>query len=593
MADSGLEAPCNLTRGGEMLQQSERRQTALTFLFFCLAAWAAHFCLSGRFLLYEDDYAVMGRSLDMDLPALWGIVRALWVDCPMARPLHFTFGRVFSYLGVWAAGLQGMYWIAYAIVCLNAILFFTLLKKLAPAAPAFFGALCFLLFPADATKPLLTHALMIQPGLTCLLTALLIHAGKHVWLSYIVILGSLLTYEPTALPFLMAPLLKKPWDRPRMKIFLRHILLIFSCLALAGLLRFMLHEARMSELASGGLVEAAAKALGSLVLGPLTVLWTFASRVFSGMADIRPWSALAACAFLILGIPLALALQRNDARAGDGEPRKIRFSLNTRLLDFSFEMTAAGHHRGVFRLAVLGASMGICAYLLSFSYWPPMVAAGRETCVHIAASVGWSMVFAAAAWTLMAAGRVYNRPWGAACVLTAYLALLLCFHASVQEDFAESAQVQRAFWRQVVSLCPDVEEGTVIFVRGKGLPQTKYIRSNFWTDRLILELMYDFPADWKEPPRLYILDYQISHSLRRGRDGEVMWDRPVPPPENLRPSVIKPGSLILLEMDGGRLARRCGSMVLGPDLPLQLKPRGAGSLRDLPARPLFAWIAGR
>lgn len=576
-----------------MHHHSEHRRTALTLLFLCFVAWAAHYSLSGRFLLYEDDYAVMGRSLDMDLAALWGILRSLWLECPMARPLHFSFGRVFAYLGFQWAGLQGMYGIAWAIICLNTVLVFSLLKKMAPGAVAFFGALSFLLFPADTTKPLLTHALMIQPGVTCLLAALLIYTGKRPWLSYATILGALLTYEPTALPFLAAPLLKKPWDRQRMKKLAHHILIIFSLMALAGGVRLMVHEARMNDLASGHLPEAAAKALASTALGPLTIIWSYAARMFDGAWTVRPWGALMGGLFLVMGIPLAMALQQAGVRAQNIDPRIVGFKIKSRVLDFSFQINTTFHHRGIFRLLVTGMAMRFCSYLLAFSYWPPMITAGRETCVHIAASVGSSMVFAAVAWLFMIVCKAYEGRWGGILALCAYLSLLVCFHTTVQESFAKSAYLQRSFWRQTIALCPDVEEGTVILVREEGLPKAKYIRSNFWTDRLVLELMYDFPAEWKDPPQLYVMDYRISHSFRQRPNGEILWDRPVPPPENVRPSVLKPGNVILLEMEEGRLVRRFGAGALGPDLRVQLKPKGDDLLNSLSTRPLFALISNK
>ena len=585
-----INQPTHYFFGGDMRPFFERYTTVLAIAFLSMTAWMAHFYLSGQFLLYEDDYAVMGRTLDLDFASLLGILKALWHDCPMGRPLHFTFGRIFAYLGNQMAGLQGMYWIGFTVVCANILLFFALMKKLAPVAVAFFGAVCFCLFPADTTKPLLTHSFMIQPGLTFLLVALLLYAGKRPWLSYVVIFGSLITYEPTALPFLMAPLLKKPWDRKRRKILCLHIVSIFACLLLAGVVRLMLHESRVSELVSHYPWEAAFKALGSLALGPFTVIWCFVARMFDGALNVRPWGALAGGVFLFLGIPLAMALQQGSVLVENVNNRLARLSMKTRILELDFEIKSNPHHRGILRLAILGISMRFCAYLLSFSYWPPMVMEGRETCVHIAASIGGTMVFAAVAWTFMVIGKAYRGHWGAILALTAYLSLLLCFHTTVQDDFAKSARLQKNFWRQIISLCPDLEEDTIIFVEPEGLPATHYIRSNFWTDRLILELMFQFPLNWRNPPRLYILDYQIYESIRRGPDQTILWNRPVPPPQDIVPSVLERKKVILLQMQNGGLDRQYGDVALGPGLLLELKPMGRSVLSLLPKRPLYHYI---
>ncbi|MBI9077506.1 MAG: hypothetical protein JEZ02_19020 [Desulfatibacillum sp.] len=567
----------------------DRYVTALSVVFLCTTAWMAHFALSGHFLLYEDDYAVMGLSLDMDLPSLMGILKALWRECPTGRPLHFTFGRIFAYLGNQAGGIQGMYWIGYTIICANTLLFYALLRKMAPLAVAFFGALCFCLFPADTTKPLLTHSLMIQPGLTFLLAALLIYTGKRPWLAYFVILGSLVTYESTALPFIMAPLLKTPWNRERFKILCRHILAIFLVLGLAGAVRLMLHESRVCDLLQYPW-DAAVKALWSLVLGPLTIIWTFVLRMFEGITKARPWGSAVGGVIFLIGAPLTMALQQKSLHAKNTENRLARVSIKTRVLDLFLEMDLNRHHRGIARLLITGVTMRLSAYLLSFPYWPPLTVEGRLTCVHIAASVGGSMVFAAVAWFFMAVCKAYKGKWGAVLALTAYLSLFVCFHTSVQDDFAKSAGIQRSFWKQTLNLCPDLEEGAIILVDPEGLPDTHYIHSNFWTDRLILDLMFDFPRGWITPPRLYVLNYQTFQSVRPGPDNTILWDRPVSPPQNTIPSVLEQGKVIFLKMANGRLERQFSPIALGPDLVLDLKPLGPNLLSNLPKRPLFAYM---
>lgn len=574
-----------------MLKSTNSGHTALSIILLCITAWIAHFYLSWEFLLYEDDFAVMGRSMDMGTDRLWGNLKAIWTHWPHGRPLHFSLGRILSYLGMGFSGLFGFYLIGYAIICVNTILFYAFLKKIAPPVVAFCGALSFCLFPADTTKPLLTHSFMLQPGLTFLLAAFLVYMGKRPWFSYIIIIGSLITYEPTALPFLGAPLLKGPWDKKRLRAFGVHIFGIFSVLACAALVRVSMGEHRIIELAGQSLFDTLYKILTSLALGPQTIVWTFISRPFTALTQAMPWGFGAMAFFFCAYIAAIFYLIKKSPQSRQKKPAISRFSINTKILTMTWEAKIPEYVRDSMRLFGAGLFMTCAAYLLSFTYWPPMTTIGRTTCMHLAATIGGSMMFASLVWILVYLGTAYNKKTLSAVFVALYLSLLLCFHTVVQDDFAKSARLQRKFWKQVVSLCPDVRKNTVILVDPQGLAQTSYICTNFWTDRMIFELMFDFPKKQASPPRLYVLEPYLKETIRFEKN-KIVWNRPIGPPQNFITTPLPEKNVIFLKMQNTGLTRVFGSISLGfeKSLWISLKPKGPDNLSGLAHRPLYDFM---
>jgi hypothetical protein len=112
------------------------------------------------------------------------------------RPLHDGLVYLLSFIGFRLGGLHVLYWIGYAILTVNAFLFYTLLKRLSDQQVfAVTGALAFCLFPAHTVQTWLTIAFAVQPALMLLLIAIHCYLSDRKKLSYLLIFGSLLCYE--------------------------------------------------------------------------------------------------------------------------------------------------------------------------------------------------------------------------------------------------------------------------------------------------------------------------------------------------------------------------------------------------------------
>lgn len=152
-----------------------------------LTVWVAHFFYFRQFGLYEDDYAIVSPAIGWSLSQfLENTANVCWV-WPQGRPLNFLLPSLASYIGTQLGGLHVTYLLAYAIVSLNAILFYFLLQRISSQAVALIGAFAFSLFPADTTHIFLTHAFHLQTSMTFLLVASLCYLSGQRILSYVLI----------------------------------------------------------------------------------------------------------------------------------------------------------------------------------------------------------------------------------------------------------------------------------------------------------------------------------------------------------------------------------------------------------------------
>jgi len=161
-------------------------------LLLFLVIWVSNFLLSNSFGLYEDDYSHISPRMASDPSTLMPILVSNFAVWPQGRPLHFSFPKIFGYIGFSLSGLRGIYVIGALILTLNAFLFYLLLRRLGSESFALLGSFAFCLFPADTTRPFLTHAIGYQPSLTFLLIATHLYLSGLKTASYSVILGALL-----------------------------------------------------------------------------------------------------------------------------------------------------------------------------------------------------------------------------------------------------------------------------------------------------------------------------------------------------------------------------------------------------------------
>jgi hypothetical protein len=231
--------------------------------------------------------------------------------------------------------------------------------------------------------------------------------------------------------------------------------------------------------------------------------------------------------------------------------------------------------------------MLVLAYPLTYtlSAWE---SAGRATRVHMAAIVGASILFACVVSTLLQRSRTGRSRGRVRAGAAGILALLLGFGFVVQKDYVRSWVEQRSFWAQVVRLCPDVQEGTVVLVDPTGLQDTTQIGANTWNLPRILDQVYAFPEAWPEPPRVFRLAPGWQDAIVP-EDGRFRLDATTvsAPPSLYR--AVDSTSVILLTSANGQLARQPGPLLIGDDA-FGLQAPAAELQRQLAPGPVYALL---
>lgn len=549
-------APLSVPRAGLRLVADPhsllaRFETHTALVVLVLASWVAQFHHFRDFGLYEDDYWFIARAMGQD-PAYLASRLQVFASLPQGRPLGFFLPDLFSFVGDKLGGLPAIYLLGWLIVSLNTFLCYRLLRTRLPALPALSGALAFCLFPADTTKILLTHDFQLQPSLTFLLLASLAYAAGRSRTAYVLSAGSLLAYENAFLPFFGVPLLVHRWNRRGLpREMLRHVLVLLGIVAGAVAVRFLVGEGRATESITS-LPEIVPKVLGSLVLGPVRSLESFG---YGPLKAVPGWDA--ETGVLAVGSFVALAWLFSGWRSPQpASAARIAPGGTRRPLDWS----------DMRQVAAAGLLMLVLAYSLAFTHFPPNALVGRGTSVHLGASLGAAVLFAAAAWALLA-----WRPRLAAGLLAGYLALALAYAITIERDFVHSWQLQRAFWQEVARCCLDLQEGTVLLYELDPADETPFIFTNSWADPLVLSQTFQFPAEWTTPPRLFSLP---RWQERVEADGDQLrwwvpgasWDE--------HWETLPAGNVILLRRVNGQLVRSFGSVAVA-GRSLALKDKGA------------------
>ncbi len=523
-----------------------RREWLRALVLLGVVAWLAHFFLAGSFGLYEDDYFFIGEPMIGGWPYVVDRLK-VFATLPQGRPIGFFLPQLLAFLGNAIGGLAGVYLLGALVVLLNAFLFYLLLRRYRSQTVAWLGALAFLLFPADTTKILLTHDFQLQPSLTFLLLASLAYSYGRLWLAYVAIVGSLLSYESTFLVFLGIPLLRPRWDRRLARELARHAAVLVAILLVGVLVRRFVGEGRVIE-ATGSLAEILPKVVGSLLIGPFRSLVMF---LYAPARSVPLWTPLVA-ALALASLPIVYLSLRHSLRASSNESPESSPARSVELL-------------------VAGLVLLALAYVLAFTHYPPTAVNGRGTSVHLAATVGASVVFAWLGSEVLALASRRGLREPATALIALYVAAVVGYHGTIQADFARSWQIQRAFWSSVVACCSDATEDTIVINVDDQPVQTMFILSSSWGEALIYAQLYQYPHNWRNPPRLFTLgsDWQA----RVYPEGDhLAWIVP-PASWDEHPEVLPNANVILLHRQGDGVARVTGDLqVAGRTLRLKDPP---------------------
>lgn len=533
-----------------------------------------HFFYFQELGLYEDDYFFIATGFSANAAELWEWVIWSGTHLPQGRPLGMVLPNILAALTIPLGGLPAAYLLAFAILTLNAFLFYLLLLRVGSCTFAACGTFAYVLFPADTTDPYLMHAFGLQPSLTFLLIGSLVYLSRWRPLSYVIILGALITYESAFMPFFAVPLLELRRDRGWARRWLLHLVVLGAMLGLALVVRRLVGEERVMQELNDPLLLAARIAV-SLVLGPLVSIASYGLRVATTWSELSfrllVWMGLV---FIVLGYYIWTLPRTADVQ-------RIRFHSGWRATIQAWKIwlkaNALPIHLPVAAIATLSL-----AYGLSFTHFPPTILAGRLTSVHLAAVFGAALLVGWLAACLIAIADSFQKRFVGVILVVSLFASLGGFAYIVQRDFRQSWIFQRDFWTSVVELAPDLEQRTVVLLEWRNMINSYYIGAHSWTDAYILSLLYEQPADWTRDPILIVVPIGWENEVEKNGDALLFDTQDLPPYQKIP---LVPGNVIYLQADTeGRVFRRQDTLTVAGQ-PFPLKPRAPAT--NLTHRPLY------
>ena len=493
------------------------------------------------------------------------------------RTHHFIVDVIFffSYLGGELDGLYILYLFGYLFLLANTFLFYKLLKRSHSPAFAIMGALAFCLFPADTTQIYLTHMLGLQPSLLFFILATLSYLSGKRFLSYLFITVSLLTYETLFPVFIVVPLLGKKWDSNILRDFIRHCLILFAIFFVDYLLRAITGGGRLSGLVFPDMITVP---LVHMFQGPLVSMGTFFYRPIQMILALD----IELLIMLVVIFPFVILLLSKIKLDQGYQMIPIKRVFHQR----SFSSLPESW-RSLFKLAFLGLIMLILAYPLTFTVRAYAIS-GRDTRVHFAAVIGASILFASLSVMLM---NLIQRGWLKHFMvsgLAAFITLWIGFGLVVQKDYVLGWRYQRELWSGIVSLAPDIDDGTVILVDPEGLEDVLQIDANTWNLPRVLQYIYAFPSEWEVTPRVYRL---MPGWEKRTGVGEGLFqvnDANVVAPSYFY-TMVESTQVIIIETDGDGLSRRVEPLIAG-GVEYPLKSPDGSEVKDLEKGILFDYF---
>jgi hypothetical protein len=441
-----------------------RHVAALVALVFL-----AHFYLCGSFGLYEDDYQMIAPSLGEPLGramrnALSDFNLRQW---PTGRPLNHALPALLSAFGYKLGGLRGVYLLASMVGAVNAVLVYSVARRLFGATAGLVAGVFFVLNPADTTHQFLTHCGHIQTSVTFFLigAGLLMseHRRLHV-LAYLVAFLSLLSYEAVYLLFILYPLaLARPTRGFALRLGKHSAACAVSMFAIAAV-RYLQGESRVEGVV-GSPAHTAYIILAAPWYGFTTSASAFGKFLPHAIADLNPAAAAMGGAIALM---LALALwpaRPWPAGDADGEPAARHFFL-----------TPSGPTFLGFALVFIG--MWLFSYCFTFTHFPPTAQSGRMTSTHTASIFPAAMVAGLLGREILA-WSARRRGWTTVglVALVVYCGMLGAYAFEIQQGYAAAWAAEKNFWQQFFALCPESQRGVTVVVDGDFPEPSRYIES--------------------------------------------------------------------------------------------------------------------
>jgi len=322
------------------------------------------------------------------------------------------------------------------------------------------------------------------------------------------------------------------------------------------------------RVASLSMIDFAKKTLASSLIGPVTVMFA----MIKSSVESLYYFLVNGLTIIIGTIGLFLTLLYFYPNVASSE--KTAF-FNINLKYFKAEIVINEVLQSFLRLFIVSTLMLLTAYLFSYTHYPPTVLKGRMTSVHYAASIGAAIFIANILYFIILTMK--KRKMLVLAVIAVFLGLLMGYGNIIQKDYAKAWQSQKSLWKDVSVLASDVEDNTLVFIAKKDLDSTSYIISHSWAMPAVFNLLYQFPTDWKHPPKVKKLnswnDLQYNATLN-----SFFFVAEYPFLFEQRDTIyLEDKNVIFLEKVNNGLVRKNDSLRIN-DHTLHLKPRGENIL---------------
>ncbi len=458
------------------------------------------FLLINQFGFYEDDYALVVPYLEGNAHQLASKISWDFQHWPHGRPLNHTLPALCAGLYPWG-GRLALYGVLFLIHWLNAVLIYRLSREFLSPGGAFLAGCAYIVFPGDTSRLLLTHV-HVFGALTMALLALVFRSRP--W-AYGLALLTLTSYESAFLVFLLG----KPALDGRLR---RHLVVCCLILLIPLTIRVRHSEARLQGVI-GNPANAAHRSVSSLAIGPPVSLSAFP----------RAW---------------AFAIHHNTLMG-------VLLIVTAGLILVRCPPDGTG--TGCRRLFWTGTFLWVGGYALTLVNYPPTQVAGRLTTTHLVAALGL-------AWMIAAATEAAGNKWAHRLTCLG-LAVCMPWLWQVQLDYAQAWKLQRAFWTEVVEVCPDLREGDQVVIEGCA-PQPASILAHSWADPVVLRIVFGY----SEAGLHWVADStRTPEWLERNFDGSLSFFSE--PWYRRRPN-YRTEATLLVRLEGAHL-RRLPAMRLG------------------------------
>lgn len=513
----------------------------------------AHYLRIRSYGFYEDDWAHIAGSLEWTGAQAWGQVKSAFRYWPQGRPLNFTL----PYLAGYVAGkcpnpLLALHVGGLVVLSIN---FGLLLRILWSEGRflAFLAASILVLWPADTSQITLTSAFHVQTSMSFLLAGILATKTGRPLLGHALAGLSLLAYEPAYPLFAAVPVLlhRRNSGRRLAPSIVSHTLGMSAIVGLVLTVRLLLGESRAAE-AANNLGSVFYRIVVAIVVGPVR---SMAEMLRGPLESVRFWGGLEVAAGLISAFLVFAVVRRLEKADKAWAVLRRQTDCSGRSDDRTWALN---------QTALAGLLMLPLAYVLSFTHFPPSARNGRLTAVHFAAALPGALLMGVAGRRVFLSASLPLARRVVCAVLSASIGALVAHRVAIGKSYSEAWFIQKAFWKDVIRLCPDLDDGVLVFVDPGGLPHAKYIQTNSWADPIILGLsLKASPGAWKVPPRLFPMRLQ-DVDARETAGKSCVWAIPSAFSDWPAARVDRSGVIELAaEPDGGSLKRRSGLTRLG------------------------------